>query len=143
MWNTWIVPHGTPVEKMLGWTAEVAQNSPWGKLETVVFNSHGCGARLLIGEGLMRRHTPNFAVLKGLVNRIWICGCSVAAIQGSGDNDGNLFCCEIAKASEALVTAPTGLQKGEKNVGYGHIDDWEGTVLTYGPFGNVVAVENY
>ena len=151
MWNTWIVPWGTTVEKMLGWTAEVARTSPWGKLETVVFNSHGCGGRMLIGEGFKRRHTPKFAVLKGLVNQIWLCGCSVARIEGSGDNDvlysctndGNLFCCEIAKASGAFVTAPTGLQKGEKNVKYGHIDDWEGTVLTYGPLGNVVAVKNY
>src|SRR5262245_13210791 len=84
MWNTWIVSYGTTVEHMLGWTAEVARTSPWGKLETVIINSHGCGARMLIGEGIMRRHTQNFAVLKGLVNKIWLTGCSVAAIQGSG-----------------------------------------------------------
>jgi hypothetical protein len=143
MWNTYEVPHGESPEHILSWAAEVARTSPWRYLETVIFNSHGCGPRLLIGSEITRNDTPKFEVLKGLVNRIWLVACSAARIGEGREGDGNLFCCEIAKASGAFVMASTANQKGEKGVKYGYIDDWEGTVLTYGPEGNVVATKTW
>jgi hypothetical protein len=148
MWNTYNVPYAESVEHMLGWAAYVAQTSPWGKLETLIINCHGGPARLLIGAEITRNDTPTFAVLKDQegrprVTRIWIVACSAGYIGSGPAGDGNLFSCEIAKASGAYVTVPTGGQRGERKVPYGYIDDWEGTVLTYGPRGNVVATRNY
>jgi len=148
MWNTYDVDYGTSVEHMLGWTAKVARTSPWGYLETMIINCHGGPARLLIGAEITRQDTPQFEVLKDddgspLVKRIWIVACSAAYIGSGWKGDGNLFSCEIAKASGAYVTVPTSGQKGERDVPGGYIDNWEGTVLTYGPKGNVVAVKNY
>ncbi len=148
MWNTYDVDYGTSVEHMLGWTAYVARTSPWGQLETVIINCHGGPARLMIGAEITRNDTPKFDVFNDedgnpLVKRIWIVACSAAYIGKGWTGDGNLFSCAIAKASGAHVTVPTGAQRGERNVPYGYIDNWEGTVLTYGPLGNVVATKNY
>ena len=145
MMNTWKVAASESPGKIVGWIAQVAAGAPGGKLATVIFNSHGIPSGILMGSGIRRPDTGLFSALRGLVDRIWIVACRVALIQnatGPGSTapgDGNLFCCELAKASGAYVTASTTWQRVDRNdIPPGYIDGWEGAALTYGPEGNVV-----
>ena len=56
-----------------------------------------------------------------------------------------MFCCEIAKAAECYVVASTELQVIGVNrvLPYGHLDTYEGLVLSYGPGGNVTWSHRY
>jgi hypothetical protein len=158
LWNTYFVPDGHSPDHILGWTAVVAQGAPGGKLATLVITCHGYvnkddsgGFGLDLGTGIYRADTPRFGKLKGLVDNIWIFACQTARITnptpaGSKlDGDGNLFCCEIAKAAGAYVTASTNNQYPARQSGIagglrdGYVPNWSGLVLTYGPEGNVVS----
>ncbi|HYE72168.1 MAG TPA: hypothetical protein VEF04_02515 [Blastocatellia bacterium] len=143
MWNTWKVAASESPDHMMDWIATVAKAAPGGKLATLVFNTHGCGAFLGVGTGISTVDIPKFGKLKGLVDRIWLVACTVARITSVGD--GNLFLSGIAKESGALVTGSTASQKTYRlfYIPYGKIDEWEGTVLTYGPKGDVVDVRHY
>ena len=150
MWNTYEVPAGHGPDHILGWVAIIAKGAPGGKLGTLVINCHGfkgaggLGYGLKLGTGIRRADTEKFSVLKGLVDKIWIIACGAAHIAVSTsagskiDGDGNLFCCEIAKASGAYVTASTVSQYDGTIFGLpvGYVDGWEGLVLTYAPTGS-------
>ena len=82
---------------------------------------------------------------KPLVETIYLRSCFVARIDGPGSmSDGNLFCCEIARNAKCTVIASTAYQAQrsfKKSQGaslpFGMLDEFEGTVLFYGPEGNV------
>lgn len=67
---------------------------------------------------------------------------------GRGSGDGNFFCFRMAQVLATNVRASTATQKyaldGYNVFGPGGIDfgKWEGTVLTYGPKGDVIKVEH-
>lgn len=140
MWHTWEVESSISPDGMLGWIAKVASGAPEGKLKTLIFNAHGHPGGIKIGAGITRSDASKFSVLKGLVQNIVIVACRVAYIDSAGgDSDGNLFCSDIAKAAKAYVTASTAKQRDDSWFGLpiGYIDDWEGTVLTYAPWGDI------
>lgn len=69
--------------------------------------------------------------------------CSVAFIE-AGNGDGNVFCSQMAQTLNTSVRASTATQfynLGSAGAGL-DFGRWEGTVLTYGPRGDVIHVEN-
>jgi hypothetical protein len=93
-----------------------------------------------MGTGIGRADTGKFAVLKGKVEEIWITACGAARISipgTTGDGDGNMFCCEIAKHSGAYVMASPQIQMRALFVPENCIDSYEGKVLRYDPSGGV------
>ena len=138
MWNTRLVGRGEDPEWVMRNVASVARAAPKGKLVSLVINSHGCGARIGIGKGIDRSNASAvFSHVRGLISgAIYIVACRVAEMNGAA-GDGNLLCCEICKTSDAYVYAPTASQHvGDIDsflLGYGEIDDYEGTVYLYKP----------
>lgn len=147
MWNTWKVPKSTSVDHMVEWIAKVARGAPGGSLSTLIFNSHGKPGKIGIGQKITLNDVEKFAVLKkeSLVGRIWIVACKVARIAEAGTvKDGNYFCYRLAQESGAFVRAGSASQIGHLicDIPYGYIDDWEGTVYSWNPKGEVIAVDN-
>jgi len=152
MWNTRLVHANDSLGNIFDNIVSVAKSAPGGKLKNLVFNCHGFPGYLQMGEGIDRVSAVIFRMLsrpKPLVDTIWLRSCLVARIQKPGDpvqGDGNLFCSEIAQYAQCMVLASTTEQKTHDFVRlhpFGCIDEWEGTVLCYGPKGNVVDSTTY
>jgi hypothetical protein len=148
MWNTWkIAPTDTP-DHITDWVAKVARSAPGGKLKHVVFSCHGNRSYLQMGQGIDRSHTKLFSRWAGIVEKIWFRACLVGSVQSPGTpiiGDGNLFCSEIAKAARCYVVASTELQAELKGrvLPFGHLDTFEGLVISYGPSGKVTWTNRY
>lgn len=123
---------------------------------TLVINCHGVskkhsdgksygGYGLSIGTGIKTAtDVEAFALIEPYVDRIYLVACRAAMIANPGDawnGDGNLFCGAIAKKARAQVVASTARQSGFPYIPAGYIDDFEGTVYTYGPKGDVLSYE--
>ena len=156
MTNTWKVPENTTPQHMLGWCAQVFKDFKTkhpNSTTTLIINCHGDvtagnrgGYGLLIGTGIKLGTVSEFEKIAPHCDQIIITACQAARITSAGgDGDGNLLMSGIAKAAQAYVTCSTADQTIAWTpwLPFGYIDDWEGTVLTYGPEGNVVAVENH
>lgn len=150
MLHTWKVPEQTGAFSMVQRIASIARSQVSGSLQTVVFNSHGSPGKIHIGTGITRDNIHQFQslLLENLVKSIWITACSVALIKEAGTlKDGNYFCYRLAQESGAFVKASTAIQKAEMNIPiyddlpFGTIDDWEGTVLTWNPKGQLIYSE--
>ena len=72
-----------------------------------------------------------------------LCACEVAFIA-AGQGDGNVFCSRMAQTLGTSVRASTAIQIYNLGTAGSGLDfgGWEGTVLTYGPRGDVVNVEH-
>jgi hypothetical protein len=71
---------------------------------------------------------------------IYSCGTAyITPGQQGGPGDGNLLCSNLARILGCPVRASTATQYYDKNGS--EFGKWEGTVLTYGPKGNVIKVE--
>ena len=133
------------ISSFLHAVVEAAKSVPGGKLKNLVLNCHGNPGELQMGCGITRSLTDRFRMLvvndQPLVETIYLKACLVARIDGPGSQtDGNLFCCEIAKNARCKVVASTTEQvRGWYELGYGQLDRFEGTVLVYGPQGNVLS----
>ncbi|MFC5547043.1 hypothetical protein [Massilia aerilata] len=148
--NTWYVSRTESPQKICGWIAVVAADYKSrlpGSRFTVVFNSHGYeimnhgGYGLAMGTGIKRSDIPQFDKLRPHVDEIWFIACQAAYIDTPGGaGDGNLLMSGIAKAAQASVKVSTATQVGDLWLPGGYVDDWEGTVLTYGPGGDVIDV---
>lgn len=151
MINTMSVPDNDTPEHYLGWVAVVADGFG-GNIQSLVLNCHGYyngttedstgGYGLKLGTGIFRKDTSKFSVLKGKVSQIYITACGAARISplnATGDGDGNLFCCEIAKYSGAGVYAGTTQQVANTIPIYpmNYIASYDGLVLHYTSNGNV------
>ena len=139
----------------------VARMTTGKKLRFLIINCHGFygkapgstvekgGFGLHLGTGVQRRDIPKFQALRGFVDNIWITACGTARQTNAGPvgersgGDGLMFCSEMARASGAYVVAATTLQDIQPNVPFGHVDDFEGVVLQFGPNGNVVWQHDY
>lgn len=152
MTNSMDVQDNDTPEHYLGWVAVVAAGMPGNRLESLVINCHGCyngssrdstgGFGLKMGKGIFRADTSKFSVLREKVNGIYITACGAARISqldSTGNGDGNLFCCEIAKAAGAFVYAGTTQQIANSLPIYPrhYIPDYDGLVLRYTPSGGV------
>ena len=150
MWNTRKVDSQVNPVDLLNNIESVADSATGGYLRCVVFNSHGNPGRLSIGTGIGRGDTWTFSALKGKVRTIVVVACEVAEIQKANDwQDGNLFCCEIAKQSQAYVFASTALQTtglyGIPVIGglpVNCVDEFEGDVYRWSPDGSCRQVDN-
>ncbi|MEZ5426207.1 MAG: hypothetical protein R2747_08085 [Pyrinomonadaceae bacterium] len=150
MWNSWKVPESTSVSSMVSWIAKVARGAPGGCLSTLIFNSHGQPGQINIGYCISLSKVGLFNILRdeNLVERIWIVACNVARIDKAGTkSDGNYFCYRLAQESGAFVRAGNGRQWGFPDlpfideVPYGYIDDWNGTVYSWNPRGELIGVD--
>jgi hypothetical protein len=157
--NDWRAPKGTKVimqitrtvmpdesiSSILGSVVSEAKALPDGKMKNLILNCHGTPGSLQMGCGIDRNLTDRFRMLvvdgKPIVDTIYLKACLVARIDGPGSQtDGNLFCCEIAKNAQCKVVASTTEQvRGWYPLAYGQLDRFEGTVLVYGPKGNVLS----
>jgi hypothetical protein len=91
---------------------------------------------------------PLRGVLRGGVD-LYACGAAYInpGYGGRGSGDGNFFCMKMAQVLQTNVRASTAPQIYASRGGFPwdpYIDFglWEGTVLTYGPKGDVIKVEN-
>ena len=137
------------VSSILQAVVAAAKGTPERKLKNLIFECHGSPGELHMGAGITRDLTNRFSMLvvdgKPLVDTIYLRACEVARISGPGSSgDGNLFCCSIAKNAKCIVIASTALQQQrsfKKSQGnglpYGMLDEFEGTLVFYGPEGNV------
>jgi hypothetical protein len=143
MWNTWQVSNDNSPSKICGWIASVAGSAPdfsgsghGGILNHVVFNCHGHPASLNMGTRINFDDLSNFSQLAGLVSNIWLIACDVVSFTGG--NDGNMFCCAMAKFAQCNVYASdhwqsTGLWP---TFPYAIIDGYEGNVWKWHPDGS-------
>lgn len=95
-------------------------------------------------ENLNFTTLPRLAVLRGkFAGGVDLFSCSVAFIK-PGPGDGNMFCSQLAQTLDAYVRASTAVQQYTPVSAGSGLDfgGWEGTVLTYGPRGDVVNVEH-
>src|SRR5258706_5580340 len=105
-------------ENLLGAIATVAAGLPYGRLKSLVLNSHGLPGYLIMGQGFWRPHVGLFDMLEGCVNNIFVTACEIAArgigphdhvaadFKGDGEpGDGYMFCRELAQRSKANVVA--------------------------------------
>ncbi|MGQ0540280.1 MAG: hypothetical protein ACT4O9_00350 [Blastocatellia bacterium] len=133
------------ISSILGAVVDAAKGTPEGKLKNLVINCHGTPGELQLGVGVTKSLTDRFKMLapgnNPLVGTIYIVACLVARIDGPGSyTDGNLFCSAIAKNAKCQVVASTAEQTiGGPPTPWGHLDRFEGTVLVYGPEGNVLS----
>jgi hypothetical protein len=138
MWNTREVKSNEDPLWVMKNVASVAKSCRSGKLTSLVINSHGCGARLGIGTGISRSNVSVFSEIAGLITgAIYLVACRVAHIDGPGPADGNLFCCEVCKISNAYVYASSETQDEDVIddiiIGDNEIDNYEGTLYLYKP----------
>lgn len=144
MMESWKVPDGEPVERMVARIRKVALAAEGGKLKTLIFNSHGSPGIIHIGQEIRMQDLNHFEWLKRddkttLVEEIWIVACRVAGNQENvtGGTSGDEFCKLLARTTLSDVKA------GEKNQ-YGSgavsippwtIDSWNGDPKIYFPNG--------
>lgn len=133
------------ISSIIGAVVTAAKGTPEGKLKNLIINCHGLPGELQLGAGVTTDLTDRFKLLapddNPLVGTIYLQACLVARIDGAGSpSDGNLFCSAIAKNAKCTVVASTAKQYfGGGDPPYGQMDRYEGTVLVYGPKGNVLS----
>ncbi len=138
--NTWDVSRTETRTHMAEWVAHVARTSDGHKLKNLVLNCHGAPGFLEMGEGIRSSDLEVFRPWQGLIDKIWIPACRIAAIpaSGSGEADGNVFCSRLAKIVGCYVVASTETQcSSVGNIPRDMMPSYEGLILSYGPEGNV------
>jgi hypothetical protein len=135
MENTWDIAETETCQHILDWVAQHARKK--GKLKHLVINCHGDAGTLNLGQGFDNTNVHLFAAWHGLIEKIWLTGCSVAFI-GTGGSDGNVFCSKMAKGVGCYVVAATETQCDIfKTFPKDRLSSYEGLVLSYGPDGKV------
>jgi hypothetical protein len=140
MFNTWKVNENDTVNHIVGWVRKVAVGMPGGRIETLIFNSHGSPGSIHIGQWIKVPDLGTFQAWnteKGpLIKNIWIVACQVAGQRDfvSGGVDGKSFLKDLAAATGATVKGGVRKQKtGMKEIPIGYIDEWEGEVIVVAP----------
>ncbi|MFD7283617.1 hypothetical protein ACFV80_43165 [Streptomyces sp. NPDC059862] len=107
--------------------------------------AHGSAAFVqFCSENLTLATLPRLAALRDAFGAgVDLFSCSAAFIT-PGQGDGNVFCMQLAQTLNTFVRASTATQRyTEGSAGSGlDFGRWEGTVLTYGPLGEVVHVQH-
>lgn len=150
------VGEATPLASLVSRIATEADR--WGgdvRLKIMAHGEHYAGSQGGAGvqichEGLHLNTLELFRPLRNKIDHgIWIYACGTAFITPGcegRDGDGNVLCSRLAQITQAFVRASTATQRYVygflifwPEISFGR---WEGTVLTYGPRGDVVEVEN-
>lgn len=109
---------------------------------TDAFSQGGAGLQFC-KEGLNVETIGAFKQLNGWLDWFDIYSCGTAFITPGHEGrsgDGNILCSRLAQYMQVPVRASTATQYYDAaTMDFG---EWEGTVLTYGPKGNVIKVEN-
>jgi hypothetical protein len=126
--------------------------------KTLVINCHGFGRQtknyssdeapaygygLSLGTGILPGNEKLFQILNPVVSRIIITACGAdggtrrksSSVQGGS---GSFSLSSVAKYAEATVVGGKSTQHSQGGSGYlpfGYIDEWSGSVRTYGPDG--------
>jgi len=103
--------------------------------------AHGGYGLELTADHVTLANVRQFHVLAGKLWAIAVRGCAAARIDighAGTYGDGNMLCSRLAQVTQAYVQASTALQQYNAS---GFLP-WQGTVLLYGPRGNVVKVEH-
>jgi hypothetical protein len=104
--------------------------------------SQGGGGIQFCKEGISLDTVARFAPLRELLDWIDLKNCGTAYITPGfegGKGDGNVLCSRLAQITQTPVRASTATQLYDATTT--DFGVWEGTVLTYGPNGNVIRVE--
>jgi hypothetical protein len=136
MFNSWKVSKSDPPSFMVSQIRDIAAGAPGGKLETVIFNSHGSPGKIHIGTGITVAHAGLFSKLKGKVVQIWIVACKVAGGPGNvcASSSGLYFCRTLSNKSGAVIYASSRNQSVEESsLQYGEIDFYEGRTFMFRP----------
>ena len=139
MFNSWKVSQGDTASFMASQIRDIAAGTSEGKLQTVIFNSHGSPGKIHIGRGITIADAPLFAKLKGRVVQIWIIACQVAGEAASGATvTGTSFgirsCQALSDKSGAVIYASTRNQSVEEaSLNYGEADFYEGQTYLFQP----------
>jgi hypothetical protein len=133
----------TPLQFFLDSAADtVAHTAQVVRLKLLAHGSPG--NVLFCRENLSLANLPLLAVLRdAFLSGVDLFTCSAAFIA-PGRGDGNLFCSRMAQTLNTFVRASTATQVYTLGSSGSGLDfgRWEGTVLTYGPRGDVVNVEH-
>ncbi|WP_156996903.1 hypothetical protein [Knoellia aerolata] len=107
--------------------------------------AHGAPGHVQVcKEGLGLDNLASLSVLRDRFRAgVDLFSCSVAFIA-PGKGDGNVFCSRMAQTLNTSVRASTATQFYTLHTAGSGLDfgQWEGTVLTYGPKGDVINVEH-
>lgn len=140
MGNTWDITQTETRTHMASWIRDVARGTDGRKLKHLVLNCHGSPGYLELGQGVTADGLDEFRILHGLIEKIWIPACRVAAIpgSGSGESDGNIFCSRLARFVGCYVVASTETQCSTPgDIPLDMMPSYEGLILSYGPDGTV------
>jgi hypothetical protein len=147
--HTWDIEPTESRTNIISTVAAVARSAPGGKLKHLVLNSHASPGFLNLGEGFGTEDIPAFGRWRGLIEKIWLPNCRVAAIpdtaeQAKGTRNGHAFCSGLAGQVQCYVVASTERQIDPAvDVPRDMITSFEGLVLSYGPGGNVTWERRY
>jgi hypothetical protein len=107
---------------------------------SMILNAHGSGGWIKLGkEGIALSNAKLFSKFTSSVTIIYIITCEAAAVSDEYPEayNGPKMCSAIASYARAHVYASEDTQRAPPwHMAKGYIDDWEGTVLTWGPDGN-------
>jgi len=132
---TWDITATESRQNIIDWVVQRARKKK--KLKNLVLSCHGEAGVLRLGQGFDNSNVALFAAWRGLIEKIWIPGCSVAFI-GTGGSNGNVFCSKLAQLVQCYVVASTEDQCDEaKTFPIDEISSFEGLVLSYDPGGNI------
>lgn len=133
MWNTWNISSTETRDHIIEWVADVANSADGGKLKHLVLSCHGAPGELALGEGFDSSSVSQFAGWNGLVDKIWVPSCNVAA-----GRTGHAFCSAMAAAAGCYLVVSTEIQcEAAQSVPYDMMTSFEGLVLSYGPDGTI------
>ncbi len=147
--TTWDVSRRHSRAVIIARVTAVARGATGGKLKNLVLSCHATPGFLRLGEGFGVEDLPLFAAWQGLVEKIWLPDCRVAAVptaaeRARGARDGNQFCSGLARQVRCYVVAPTELQVDlPVTAAVDMITSFEGLVLSYGPTGAVTWQHRY
>lgn len=141
------VNHDTPLTWPIKWASDKAAESK--KTSYLRLMSHGYpGGMQFAHEHIKKDTIVLFSQLKGLFAGIDLLACGTAAIDdggcGCGGGDGNFLCYRLAQTTASYVRASRHTQVyGHGNGPDNGVDfgEWQGTVVTWNPKGEIEKIE--
>jgi hypothetical protein len=147
--TNWIVGPADTRASILTRVVAVARSAAGGRLKNLVLSGHGSPGHLAVGEGFSTDHVSLFAQWRGLVEKIWLPDCRVAAVaipadRATGGRNGQVFCSRIARFAACYVVASTDTQLDLPGCAPADMmTSFEGLVQSFGPNGAITWQHRY